>query len=200
LGARLIGIIGPPASGKTTLAEHLAAELPATMIREDYAGNPFLAESYVGREEARLPSQLWFLIWRVGQLSVSTWPAEGLLVSDYGFCQDRVYALARLGPHDLRVYDSIARPLEALVHPPDVLVHLDAREETLLARIARRGRGFESAMDRPFLAAMRKAYNEAADRSVCPVLRVDCDAVDFRERSETAELVRELRFMLNGKT
>jgi hypothetical protein len=55
-------------------------------------------------------------------------------------------------------------------------------------------------MDRPFLAAMRKAYNEAADRSACPVLRVDCDAMDFRERSGTTELVRELRLKLNGKT
>ena len=68
MSAALISIIGPPAVGKTTLAALLAAKLPAELIREDYAGNPFLADSYAGSEQARLPGQLYFLLSRVGQL------------------------------------------------------------------------------------------------------------------------------------
>ena len=45
MAATLISIIGPPASGKTTLAESLCADLEAELVREDYAGNAFLADS-----------------------------------------------------------------------------------------------------------------------------------------------------------
>ncbi|RKY23662.1 MAG: deoxynucleoside kinase, partial [Planctomycetota bacterium] len=41
MAAKLISIIGPVAVGKTTLAECLAAQLPAEILYEDYAGNPF---------------------------------------------------------------------------------------------------------------------------------------------------------------
>ena len=193
MSARLISVIGPPAVGKTTLAEQLALELPAELIREDYAGNPFLAESYAGDERARLPGQLYFLISRVGQLSRLCWPDSGLRVSDYGFCQDRIFARVRLAADELRLYDRVARRVEGLVCAPDVLVHLDACERTLLGRIARRGRSFERVMDAAFLSAMREAYNEAAAGARCPVIHVDCDAVDLSNDSARAEVVRRIR-------
>lgn len=190
--AKLISIIGPPASGKTTLAEALVAELPATLIREDYAGNPFLAESYLGRSEARLPGQLYFLVSRVGQLASSNWPGAGLYVSDYGFCQDRIYARARLSADDFRLYDRVARRLEGLVRPADLLLALDAAEATLLERIARRGREFERVMDQEFLASMRAAYNEASRRASCPVIRLDCDEIDLRDPARRAPVVWQI--------
>ena len=193
MSAGLISVIGPPAVGKTTLAEHLARELPAALIREDFAGNPFLAESYAGSEDARLPSQLYFLISRVGQLSTLAWPQDGLFVSDYGFCQDAIFARARLSASDLAAYESVLQRLAPRVHAPDVLVALDACEQTLLQRIADRGREFERVMDRAFLSAMRRAYNEAAAEMTCPVLRVDCDAADIGDASVRAELIGRIR-------
>ena len=197
--AKLVSIIGAPASRKTTLARHLAAELPAGLIREDYAGNPFLAESYVGQTEARLPGQMYFLMSRVGQLSILSWPAEGLAVSDYGFCQDRIFARARLADGDFRLYERLARRVEGLVRPPDVLIHLDASVPTLLARIASRGREFEHAMDENFLSAMRDAYNAAAAEQACPVITVDGDSTDLRLDSPRAALLAEIRQALGGR-
>ena len=195
--ATLISIIGPPAVGKTTLAEALAAELPADVIREDYAGNPFLSASYVGRAEARLPGQLYFLMSRVKQLAIDTWPAAGYVVSDYGFCQDRVYARLRLGRGDHRLYRRVADRLEGLVHPPQWVVHLDASEPALLERIARRGRDHERVMTAEFLAAMRQAYAElveAMERSASSgVIRVDGEHCDVRDAAVRAGLVETIR-------
>jgi deoxyguanosine kinase len=193
LRVRLISVVGPPAVGKTTLAEHLAGRLPAELIREDYASNPFLAESYAGSEEARLPNQLFFLISRVTQLSILNPPQSPLLVSDYGFCQDGIFARVRLAAEDLRLYGRLARRLERLVRPPDLLVHLDACEETLLERIARRGRDFERVMNREFLSTMRKAYNEAAAEAGCDVVRINVDAEDLQNESALAKLVARVR-------
>jgi deoxyadenosine/deoxycytidine kinase len=193
MAAKLISIIGPPAVGKTCLAEGLAADLPAEMVREDYAGNPFLADSYVGSPGARLPAQLYFLMSRVKQLSLTTWPAAGVCVSDYGYCMDGVFARLRLGPEDHAVYRRVAERMEGLVHLPDVLIHLDAGAETLADRIARRGRPFESAMTVEFLSAMRKAYDAVEAQASCGVLRVDAEAVDVRQAAARAALAAELR-------
>ena len=196
MAAKLISITGLPASGKTTLAEALAAELPAEIIYEDYAGNPFLTEAYTGNAEARLPSQVYYLMSRLKQLSRWTWPADGTVVTDYGFCQDRIYARATLGEADWDVYAPLADRLEPLVQPPAAIVHLDATNAVLLARIARRGRDFERNMDERFLSTMRRAYNDLETRVDCPVFRVDCDTTDLRDATARAELLARIREQL----
>lgn len=181
MSARLISVIGPPAVGKTTLAEALARELPAKLIYEDYAANPFLAESYNGDPSSRLPAQLYFLLSRVHQLSRRHWPEEGLVVCDYGFCQDRIFATQRLPAEDLPAYERAFQRVAGLVQPADVIIHLDACEPTLLERIVRRGRAFERSIDAGFLSAMRRSYNDAAASSACPVIAVNCDDCDLRQ-------------------
>jgi 2-amino-4-hydroxy-6-hydroxymethyldihydropteridine diphosphokinase len=194
--ATLISVIGPPASGKTTLAEHLAAELPGELIREDYEGNPFLADSYTGPVEARLPAQLFYLLSRVSQLSRASWPAEGVYVSDYGFCQDRLYACERLAAEDMPAYEAVYERLAGLVHPPDLLILLDASPATLLERIARRGRAFEQVMTGQFISAMRQAYNSVQVFADCPVLTVNCEEEDVREEAARGRLIERIRHEL----
>lgn len=191
--APLISVIGLPASGKTTLAELLAMELPARLVREDYEGNPFLAQSYAGSADARLPAQLFYLLSRVHQLSSENWPAGGTMISDYGFCQDRVYASLRLVPHDLAVYEPLLARLAPRVVPPSVMVHLDAEPAVLLERIAQRGRSFEKAMTREFLSDMRRAYEGVVEAASCPVVTVRCDEVDLRNYQPRAELAERIR-------
>jgi deoxyadenosine/deoxycytidine kinase len=193
MSAALVSIIGAPAAGKTTLAEGLSRTLGAKLLREDYAGNPFLAESYQGRPEAQLPAQLYFLMSRVGQLSISSWPAEGVVVSDYGFCQDGIYAAHRLGEDDLRLYQRVAKRCAGLVQPPRVMIYLKASAKTLLERIHLRGRSFEASMTPEFLQSMQQAYDAAADAVKCPVLRIDGDQRDLRRREALDELVERVK-------
>jgi len=201
-GAKLISIIGPVGVGKTTLAERLCEQLPAGLIREDYAGNPFLTESYVGSARARLPGQVHFLLSRVAQLSVLSWPADGLFVSDYGYCQDGVYAQLRLSEDDLDLYERIAARVAPLVRPPEVVICLDASVETLLGRIASRGRGHERVMDAGFMQRMRRAYADLrpllARRTPGGVLDVDCDEVDFNRPADMSQLLGRIRGKLQS--
>jgi deoxyadenosine/deoxycytidine kinase len=194
---RLISLIGPPAVGKTTLAEALAERLGAYLVREDYAGNPFLAGSYVGPEAMRLPGQLYFLLSRVAQLSPASLNGHALIVSDYGFCQDDVFARLRLSPADYRLYRPVLDRCREQVRAPDVVVAMDASPATLLERIARRGRPFESAMDEAFLQTMREAYRRLRSELACPVLAVDGDACDVRDPAACAELIEQLRGVLS---
>jgi len=196
VSAALVSIIGAPAAGKTTLARFLAEALPARLIMEDYAGNPFLAESYQGNAAANLPGQLFFLMSRVGQLFVSDWPGEGVCVSDYGFCQDRVFARQRLNAADFGLYERVARRVGGLVHEPDIVIHLNASVAMLTERIARRGRAFESAMDAKFLQAMTAAYRQTVAALACPIIEIDCDKTDMLSQSARADLMTRIRRLL----
>ena len=179
--------------GKTTLAGHLAAEMGGRLICEDFEGNPFLADSYLGDLEACLPAQLFFLLSRVKQLSLADWPAEGLAVSDYGFCQDRIYAAAKLTEDEMALYSRVARRVGGLVCPPGVIVHLDAPAPVLLSRIAARGREYEKVMTPEFLEEMRNAYNNIDQSAGCPVIRVETDAADVRDADARNELIARIR-------
>ncbi len=196
MSAKLISVIGPPAAGKTTLAEHLAAELPAQMIRESYSENPFLVDSYVGCDDARLPGQLYFLFSRLKQLSKAHWTSEGLFVSDYGFCQDRIFAKLRLGEDDFRTYQRVAHRTAPLVHQPELMICLDASVETLLARITERGRDYETALTGELLASFRRQYDTIPAWADCPVVTVDTEVVDVRDPHETEKLISAIRTKL----
>ena len=193
MAAALISIIGPPASGKTTMAHWLAEALPGRLILEDYAGNPFLPGSYHGRQELALPAQLYFLFSRVSQLNREAWPGQGAAVSDYGFCQDAVYAEVKLRGEDMATYRRLAESAAAAVKPPDLLVHLDMDEKALLERIARRGREYEKAITLDFLAGMRQAYRGVVSSAPCRVLPVDAGKTDLLAEDARAGLLREIR-------
>ena len=196
MAATLISIIGPPASGKTTLAQSLCAHLAAELVREDYAGNPFLADSYMGKDEARLPGQLYFLVSRAGQLSRASWPQRGVRVSDYGFCQDRIFAQLKLNADELAIYEPLRARLEKLIHPPDLLIRLTASPQVLLGRIADRGREFERVMTAEFLESIDGLYARAAGEAKCEVLAVDTGQTDFRSDSNVRELARRIRQLI----
>lgn len=193
MSARLISIIGPPGVGKTTLARYVAEEFSATILYEDYAGNPFLADSFAGDANSALPAQLYYLLGRVGQLSRTSLPASGVVVSDYGFCQDRIYAEKRLCEKDMRIYDGVASQLDPAVQPPDLIILLDAPAEVLLERISQRGRDFEKSFTEDFLDSMRRAYNNIEQTVNCEVIRVDCQSVNIRNPHGRMKILAKIR-------
>ncbi|HNX26814.1 MAG TPA: deoxynucleoside kinase [Phycisphaerae bacterium] len=191
--ARLISIIGAVGAGKTTLAELLSRQLDAVCIREDYAKNPFLAESYMGNSELDLPSQLYFLTSRATQLNLTGWPESGLYVSDYGFSQDRIFAEWKLRGHDLETYDFIAGKMARFVKQPDFMIHLDVDVEVLYNRIAARGRNYESVFTREFLEYLRQKQFDIEVPENCGFLRLDATAGDFRKPQVLAGIVDVIR-------
>ena len=157
---RFIAVEGPIGVGKTSLAKKLADSLSADTVFEEVLENPFLERFYQDGQSAALPAQMFFLFARARQI-------EGLRqsdlfatvrVSDYLFAKDRLFAELNLSPDELALYDQVVDTLRVEPPVPDLVIYLQASVDSLLDRIARRGIGFERAIDRQYLERLTDAY------------------------------------------
>ena len=77
---------------------------------------------------------------------------------------------------------------------PDLLVYIDVSFETMLSRIAQRGRSFEQIDDQPELKAYYHQVHEEyptwyENYDVSPKIQINGDALDFVNNAEDLEKV-----------
>jgi deoxyadenosine/deoxycytidine kinase len=185
------GVIGV---GKTSLSRLLAERLQAKLVLEEVEENPFLKDFYRDRVHYAFQTQMHFLFSRYQQ-------QRGLrqmdlfserMVSDYLFQKDRIFAGLNLSERELVLYEKVVGWMELDVLKPDVVVYLQATTETLMERIAKRGRPFERDMDRGYIGALNEAYNHFFFHfSEAPLLVVNTNAIDFVNHTEDFEDLRK---------
>ena len=99
--------------------------------------------------------QLWFLVARLAQLNSIPIGLPGTVVADYSYLKDGMFARVLLGDRELRLYQQISRGFTVKIHPPDLIVYLDASNDVLLQRIRDRGRPYERTIDGAYLDNLR---------------------------------------------
>ena len=174
------GVIGV---GKTTLVHRLAGRTAGRVVLEEFEENPFLPGFYRDRRAFALSTQLFFLMSRFKQQEIL---AQGDLfqtrtVSDYLFDKDRIFAALTLERHEMAIYERLFEVLRPQVPTPDLVIYLHAEHETVMRRIAERGRPYELDMDPLYIRDLAAAYADFfGDYRGCPVLTIDSSLVDFR--------------------
>ena len=130
---RHVAIDGPIGVGKTSLVELLARRFHGTKILED-VDNPFLPEFYKRKKGAAFQTQLFFLLSRyqqqceIAQIDLFT----TLVVADYHFPKDKIFACLNLDDSELLIYDKLYTLLSESVRKPDLVIYLQANLDTLL--------------------------------------------------------------------
>ena len=137
------GVIGV---GKTSLANLLEHKLNAKLVMEKFDENPFLSEFYNDPERYAFQTQLFFLLSRYRQQNDlrQTNVFNKLVITDYMFIKDRLFASLNLDEKEMSLYDSVAKILEKNIIQPDIVIYLQADTSTLIKRISKRGRHFEN--------------------------------------------------------
>ena len=138
---RHIAIEGPPAVGKSLLADRLGARIDAAMMLDE-AENPFLAEFYAGRAGSAFQAQLFFTLARHRQQIAlrQTDLFSQVTVCDYLFERDKVYAYLNLDDNELFIYQRLYELLAQDVLPPDLVIFLQSPTDVLRRRLKERGR------------------------------------------------------------
>lgn len=179
---RYIGVEGVIGVGKTSLSRMLSERLQAKLVLEEVEENPFLKDFYRDRARFAFQTQMHFLFSRYQQQRTlqQTELFSERMVADYLFAKDRIFARLNLSERELALYERLVGWLELDVVKPDVVVYLQAGADTLMERIARRGRQFEKDMDRAYIEQLVEAYNHFFFHYTdAPLLVVNTNAIDF---------------------
>jgi deoxyguanosine kinase len=198
---RYLAVDGPIGVGKTSLVDRLVRRFEAVKVLEDVE-NPFLPDFYQDRSGAAFQTQMYFLLSRYKQQRdiVQQELFQRLIVSDYTFQKDRIFAYLTLSDDELALYDKLYATLEPAVPTPDLVLFLTADVDTCMARIRRRGRGFEREISADYMAELIDAYNHYFhyyDRSA--LLVVDTRHLDLLAKSaDFDELLDLLRRPIRG--
>lgn len=202
LRSRYLVVDGPIGVGKTSLATLLAEKLGGRLVLERAEDNPFLTDFYRDPSRFRFQTQTFFLLSRFSQQQEMLQPDlfDRVIVSDYLFDKDRIFAYLNLDEHELALYEQIYRALVPKIAQPDLVIFLQADTETLLRRIKQRARTFEKDVDHGYIAAVNEAYSQFFFRYTdTPLLVINTSDIDFvNRRDDLDDLLKQVLAMHAG--
>ena len=200
---RHIAIEGPIGVGKTALAQHLGARLNATVILDE-TDNPFVSDLYNGRPGAAFQSQLFSVLSRHRQQS-SLRQADlfnQLIICDYLFDKDKIYAHLNLDDNELFIYQRLYDLLAADIAAPDLVVYLQTPNNVLhqRARVYRRSNTDTPVPDDHYLSELNEAYTHFFYHyTATPLLVVETSELNLEwTDKELDELVKQVKDMGRG--
>lgn len=198
---RYLAVDGPIGAGKTTLVERLAARFDSTKILEDIE-NPFLGDFYRDVAGAAFQTELYFLLSRFKQQRDLVQPElfSRLLLSDYAFQKNRIFAYLNLTDDELLIFDKLFLMLEPQVPKPDLVLFLTADLDTCLSRIRKRRMKEEKTIAEGYVAELIDAYNHYYYHyNASPLLVMDTRHLDFaHSERDFDELVLQLQRPIRG--
>lgn len=187
-----VAIEGSIGVGKTSLAKLLSEKLSARLVLETFQDNPFLADFYEEPDRFAFQTQLWFLLQRYQQQQElrQVDMFHTLLVSDYMFVKDRLFASLNLKEKEMSLYDSVANMMEKNVLHPDLVIFLQADTDTLMNNIKRRGREYEKNISWDYIDSLNQVYNEYFFRyQETPLVIINTNNIDFVHSEQDLEEV-----------
>ena len=197
-----VAIEGTIGVGKTSLANLFSEKLGAKLILEAFEDNPFLTDFYEDPETNAFQTQLWFLLQRYQQQQElrQVDMFHNLIVTDYMFVKDRLFAALNLNEKEMSLYDSVAKMMEKNIIHPDLVIFLQADTETLMNNISKRGRDFEKNMSEDYIDALNQVYNEYFFRyQETPLIIINTNNIDFVQNpGDLEEMISYIRQPISG--
>lgn len=193
---RYIAVDGPIGAGKTTLAKMLADDMGGHLCLEPVEQNPFLPEFYNNKRRNAFKTQLYFLLERYQQqLELrQTDMFERMVICDYTFVKDAIFARINLSDDEQRLYNTIYNLLREKLPKPDLVIYLRADPRVLLNRIKKRGYDYEHSISQSYLSGLTDGYNRHfIDYDQTPLIVVDTSNQNYIENPQDfANLKREI--------
>lgn len=193
---RYIAVEGVIGAGKTTLAHAFTERFNGRLVLEEFEENPFLTKFYQDRHRWGFHTQLAFLASRFRQQKalLERDLFQRVVISDYIFDKDRIFAHTNLEGDELHLYESLFSIMESIAPVPDLVVYLQSSTERLMQNIAQRGRSYEKLIETDYIETLNDAYNRFFFHyHKSPLLIVNATKLDFvKHPHHLEELIRQV--------
>lgn len=180
-----VAVAGNIGSGKSSLTRLLGEHYGWKTFFESVEDNPYLADFYRDMNRWAFTLQVYFLSRRFNDHKRIVEGSESV-IQDRSIYEDaeifarNLYKIGKMDERDYTNYVELYKVMTGYLKPPDLLIYLDARIETLMKQISRRGREYEQTIPRSYLEQLGEHYRDWISRyTLGPLLVVPSDEVDF---------------------
>ena len=196
---KYIAIEGAIGVGKTTLAKKISDTIECETIFEDYVTNPFLKDFYDHNQLNSFSTQIYFLLRRIEQ-SIEVRDTKNLLISDFYFGKDELFAKLNLNEVEYAMYQEMRKKLEFNPPIPDLIIYLQASTDILLERIKKRGLDIERNIKKKYIDSVNEIYmTHFHEYNASPVLIINTSNVNINNETDYQILIEEISSDINGK-
>ena len=125
---------------------------------------------------------------------------QNLVITDYMFVKDRLFASLNLNEKEMSLYDTVANMMERNVIHPDLVIFLQADTGTLMKNISKRGREIEKNISEDYIDALNQVYNEYFFRyQDTPLVIINTNNIDFvNNHKDLEEVINYIRQPVTG--
>ncbi|MGA2624008.1 MAG: deoxynucleoside kinase [Bacteroidota bacterium] len=180
-----VAVAGNIGAGKSSLTRLLSQHYGWKAFFESVDNNPYLSDFYADMGRWSFNLQVYFLSKRFNDHKRIVDGTESV-IEDRSIYEDaeifarNLHMIGKMDKRDYENYVELYRVMTQYLQPPDLLIYLDARIETLLTQIAKRGRDFEQSIPRSYLEQLAGHYKDwIKGYKLGPLLVVPSDEVDF---------------------
>ena len=196
---KYIAIEGAIGVGKTTLAKTISNTMKCQTLFEDYIDNPFLKKFYDENQGNSFSTQLYFLLKRIDQ-SEKINRTNDMLISDFYFGKDELFAKLNLSELEFEIYNSIRKKLNFIPPLPDLIIYLQASTDILIERIKKRGLDVEKNIKKKYIESVNDLYmKHFHEYTSSPVLIINTSNVNINDQNDYQLLIEEISSDINGK-
>lgn len=197
---RFITVIGNVGAGKSTLTRALSDRLGFEASYERVDNNPYLADFYHDQAAWGFHLQVYFLGQRYRDiLSIQHAGRDHMqdrsIYEDVAIFARGLYESGKMCDRDFQTYHDLFHNMVGQLIKPDLAIYLTGSIETILQRIAQRGRESEKAVPLEYWKGLHTRYERfIGEYDHSPVLWVDIDHFDmFRHPEHLQLLAAEVR-------
>ena len=180
-----VAVAGNIGSGKSSLTRMLSQHYGWKSFYESVDDNPYLSDFYADMKRWSFNLQVYFLSKRFNDHKRIVEGNESV-IQDRSIYEDaeifakNLHDIGKMDDRDYQNYIELYKVMMQYLQPPDLLIYLDARIDTLIKQIARRGRDYEQSIPRSYLEQLSVLYKQwISNYHLGPILIIPSDEVDF---------------------
>jgi len=190
-----IAIAGNIGSGKTTLTGLLSKHFDWEPHYEDVDTNPYLQSFYKDMQRWSFNLQIYFLNSRFRQI-INIRKGEKSVIQDRTIYEDayifapNLHEMGLMTTRDFENYISLFELMNNFIHPPDLLIYLQASVPALVNQIQQRGRDYEESIRLDYLKMLNEKYEKwIKGYKMGKLLIINIDNLDFKDNPEDLSMI-----------